>query len=127
MLASGCVVAFAPSTDLDAAVAFYRDVLGLELAHRDGFAAVFRSGTDTIRVALLRGPLEPRPGTTVGWEVEDVRGTAEWLVSRGVTLERYPGMGQDELGVWTPPGSNAGVAWFKDPDGNTLSISGPVR
>lgn len=123
MLNAGRVVAFAPSTDLDAAVGFYRDVLGLELVHRDGFAAVFRSGGDTIRVALLQAPFEPRPGTAVGWEVDDVPGTARWLASRGVTLERYEGMGQDELGVWSPPGGGA-VAWFRDPEGNTLSISG---
>ena len=123
MLNAGRVVAFAPSTDLDAAVAFYRDVLNLELVHRDGFAAVFRSGTETIRVALLQPPLEPRPGTTIGWEVDDVPAAAGWLASRGVTLERYQGMDQDELGIWSPPGGGA-IAWFKDPAGNTLSISG---
>ena len=123
MLTDGKVVAFAPSTDLDRAVAFYGDVLALELILRDGFAAVFRSGKDSIRVALFEAPLTPRPGTAVGWEVDDVQATARWLASRGVTMERYPGMDQDELGVWSPPGGGA-VAWFQDPDGNTLSISG---
>lgn len=122
MLSSGRVVAFAPSSNLDESVAFYRDKLGLELAHRDGFAAVFTSGNDTVRVALV-GPFEPQRGTVVGWEVDDVRATAGWLASRGVPLERFEGMGQDELGIWNPPGGGA-VGWFKDPGGNTLSISG---
>ncbi|MEO8541185.1 MAG: VOC family protein [bacterium] len=123
MLTSGRVVAFAPSADLDGAVAFYRDKLGLELSHRDGYAAVFKSGDDTIRVALV-GPFEPQRGTVVGWEVADVHATARWLVERGVELMEVPGLGQDELRVWSPPGGGA-VAWFKDPGGNTLSISSP--
>jgi hypothetical protein len=44
------------------------------------------------------------------------------LQKKGVRLERFPGLDQDELGVWSAPGG-AKVAWFKDPDGNTLSLS----
>ena len=40
----------------------------------------------------------------------------------GVRFEQYAGMDQDERGVWTAPGG-AKVAWFKDPDGNTLSLT----
>jgi len=64
----------------------------------------------------------PPIGTALGWAVPDARGAVRELVARGVVIERFEGMDQDELGVWTPePGT--GVAWFKDPDGNLLSVS----
>lgn len=121
MLTSGTVVAFAPATDLDQAQRFYVDVLGLELVSRDGFGMMLKSGAGTIRIAAL-GKFTPQQGTAVGWEVEDVPAAARWLAGRGVELLKFDGIGQDELGVWTPPGGGA-VAWFRDPAGNTLSIS----
>lgn len=44
------------------------------------------------------------------------------LSARGVTFERFPGMDQDAQGVWLAP-SGAQVTWFRDPDGNLLSIA----
>ena len=123
MLASGTLMGFAVTTDAARARAFYEDVLGLRLVVDDGFALVFDSNGTTIRIAR-RDAFEPQPFTVLGWQVADVPATARWLAGRGVTFERYGGMGQDELGIWTPPGTSAGVAWFKDPDGNLLSISG---
>ena len=60
--------------------------------------------------------------TVLGWRVHDIVSTAKQLQKMHVALERYPGMQQDELGIWNSP-SGAKVAWFKDPDGNTLSIT----
>jgi catechol 2,3-dioxygenase-like lactoylglutathione lyase family enzyme len=61
------------------------------------------------------------PYTVLGWHVPDIVATAKGLRQAGVQLERFAGMSQDDLGVWTIPGAQ--VAWFKDPDGNLLSIS----
>ena len=74
-----------------------------------------------LRVATVK-ELSPAPYTVLGWNVTDIAEAAQALRSSGVLFERYPGMTQDELGVWASP-SGAKVAWFKDPDGNTLSIS----
>jgi hypothetical protein len=62
------------------------------------------------------------PYTVLGWQVGNIVATAKALQKAGVKFERYQGMAQDELGVWSAP-SGAKVAWFKDPDGNTLSIT----
>ena len=60
--------------------------------------------------------------TVLGWEVPDIAAAVKMLETLRVTFERYPGMKQDELGIWTPPNGDK-VAWFKDPDGNVLSLS----
>lgn len=87
----------------------------------DAFALVFDVDGTMIRISTVN-ELAPAPYTVLGWEVADVVATAQALSQAGVVLERYPGMQQDDLGIWTPPGGGK-VAWLKDPDGNTLSIS----
>jgi catechol 2,3-dioxygenase-like lactoylglutathione lyase family enzyme len=72
--------------------------------------------------ATLVGEFEPQRFTVLGWEVADAAAMARKLADAGVKLERYPGMEQDELGVWRAPGG-ARVAWFRDPDGNVISIT----
>ena len=61
----------------------------------------------------------PLPFTVLGWHVPDVAATVDRLVAAGVVFKRFPGMDQDGRGVWQAPGG-AQVAWFEDPDGNTL-------
>jgi len=65
---------------------------------------------------------KPFPFTILGWSVDDIAKTVQGLQKRGVTFERYVGMDQDHLGIWTSPGG-AAIARFKDPDGNVLSLS----
>jgi catechol 2,3-dioxygenase-like lactoylglutathione lyase family enzyme len=110
------------TTDPARAKAFYGDVLGLALRHEDGYALVFDGGGATLRISVVQ-ELAPQPFTVLGWEVDDVRAAVRELTVRGVVFERFPGMEQDDLGVWLPPGGSQGVAWFKDPDGNLLSVS----
>ncbi len=62
------------------------------------------------------------PYTVLGWSVADIDSTIDQLVSRGVHFTRYEGIDQDERGVWTAPGG-AKIAWFLDPDDNTLSLT----
>jgi catechol 2,3-dioxygenase-like lactoylglutathione lyase family enzyme len=121
MLASARTVAFVPSTDLGRSRAFYESVLGLPVVSADGFAVVVDGPGGLIRVADVGSALRVQPFTVLGWQVEDVAAEVGALAARGVAFVRYPGLDQDDLGVWTAPGG-ARVAWFHDPDGNTLSL-----
>jgi catechol 2,3-dioxygenase-like lactoylglutathione lyase family enzyme len=121
LLASEKLVAFVSATNADRARAFYRDKLGLKLVSEDGFALVFESGGAPLRVALAK-EIKPAPYTVLGWDVKDLRATVTALKEAGITCEIFGFFKQDELGIWTAPGG-AQVAWFKDPDGNLLSVS----
>ena len=124
ILGSSKIVAFAGVRDAQRAKAFYRDTLGLRMVSEDGFALVFDANGTMLRVSLVR-EVVAAPYTVLGWEVADIVRTATQLVQAGVKLERYENfVKQDELGVWIAPGGTR-VAWFKDPDGNLLSISQP--
>jgi predicted enzyme related to lactoylglutathione lyase len=68
-------------------------------------------------------PKVAQPGYTVlGWRVGDIAASVRELTARGISVLRFDGMNQDEDGIWTTP-SGARVAWFADPDGNTLSLT----
>lgn len=121
MLGSLPLVAFAATTDFDRARAFYRDALGLKLIAEDGFALVFDANGTPLRVSKVE-KLAPAGYTVLGWKVGDISATIAVLAERGVTFEVFPGLGQDADGVWSAPGGTK-VAWFKDPDGNILSLS----
>ena len=121
MLGSAKLVAFVTVSDAARARTFYRDVLGLRLVSEDTFALVFDAKGTMLRVAIA-AQVTAAPYTVLGWDVADIAATVRQLAAAGVRFERYPGMQQDELGIWQSP-SGARVAWFKDPDGNTLSVS----
>ena len=123
MLESALPVAFVPSTDLSRARDFYEGALGLTVQDVSGFACVFLVGPITLRVTLV-GELTPPAFTVFGWEVAAIHETIAGLADRGVEFVRYEGMDQDTAGVWTAPGG-AQVAWFRDPDGNVLSLTQP--
>ncbi len=121
MLEARPVIAFVATAKADRAEAFYAKTLGLKLVSDDGFALVFDAGGTMLRVARVQ-QLQPAAYTVLGWSVPDIRRAVRDLSRRGVAFERYPGLEQDELGIWTAPGG-ARVAWFKDPDANTLSLT----
>ena len=121
MLASGKMVGFVPTTDYDRTRAFYEGKLGFDFVSLDQFALVMSAGGQKIRIAKIPN-FTPLQGTVLGWEVTDIQAVATWLRNRGVTLEKYPFAQDRELGIWTAPSGDK-VAWFKDPDGNILSIS----
>jgi catechol 2,3-dioxygenase-like lactoylglutathione lyase family enzyme len=121
MLESCDLVAFVGAADLDRARAFYEGVLGLPVTERTDFACVFDSGGTMLRVTAV--PAVAQPGYTVlGWRVPDITAVVRELTGRGVTVLHFDGMQQDEDGIWTTPGGDR-VAWFADPDGNTLSLT----
>lgn len=104
------------------ATAFYRDTLGLKVASEDKFASIFHTGGVTLRVSTV-ADFTPHDHTILGFNVPDVAGTVNALTEEGVTFNRYPHITHDELGIWTAPGGTVRVAWFKDPDGNVLSVT----
>jgi len=115
------IVAFVPTRDATRARAFYENVIGLRFVQDDGFAIVMDFKGTMVRIAKV-GEYQPFPFTMLGWEVDDISTTVRALTGKGATVERYSFLEQDELGVWAAPGG-AKVAWFKDPDGNLLSLS----
>ena len=107
---------------------FYGETLGLRLVSEDGFALTFDAGGTMLRVATVK-ELKPAGYTVLGWLVPNIKVAIGDLVKKGVTFQRYGFFEQDELGIWSAP-SGAKVAWFLDPDGNTLSlteVSQPAR
>jgi len=102
--------------------AFYRDILGLELAQEDKFAAVFSTGGVTLRVSHV-ADFTPHGHTILGFTVPDVAAAVRALNQQGLAFERFAHIPHDELGIWTAPGGKIQVAWFKDPDGNLLSVT----
>jgi catechol 2,3-dioxygenase-like lactoylglutathione lyase family enzyme len=102
--------------------AFYRDTLGLQLAHEDQFASVFRTGGVTLRISAVPD-FVPHGHTILGFHVEDVPATVMALREKGATFSRFAQLKQDDLGICTLPGDNTRVAWLADPDGNLLSIT----
>jgi catechol 2,3-dioxygenase-like lactoylglutathione lyase family enzyme len=115
-------MAFVGVRDPERAKAFYRDTLGLHLVTEQlPFALVFDAHGIMLRVSIVQ-EVAAAPYTVLGWEVPDIAAAVEELTSAGVAFERFPGMNHDKLGVWKSPGG-AHVAWFKDPDGNLLSLT----
>lgn len=121
MLSSAEIVAFVPTRDSGEARKFYEQTLGLRCVSQDGIALVMDCNGIMLRV-VKAPPFTPHPFTVLGWEVERIEEEIRALQAKGVKFERFPGMEQDKLGVWTAPGGSK-VAWFKDPDGNVLSLS----
>jgi catechol 2,3-dioxygenase-like lactoylglutathione lyase family enzyme len=122
MLGSIDIVAFVSTQDFEKARAFYVGVLGLRFVKDDGFALVLDANGIMVRVAKVPPPFTPAPFTILGWRVADIEKVAEELQQKGVQFERFGFFEQDKLGIWTAPGGDK-VAWFKDPDGNILSVS----
>ena len=121
MLSSGKLAGFIPTKDYDKARAFYEGKLGFEFVSLDQFALVMRVGGHMIRIVKLPN-YTPLQATILGWQVDDIGAVAHWLGDRGVATEKYPFVQDRELGIWTAPNGDK-VAWFKDPDGNVLSVS----
>jgi len=121
MLGTTDVVTFVPTKDSAKARAFYEGVLGLHFLSDDGFALLFDANGIMLRVVKVQ-QLTPAQYTILGWQVKGIEKVAAGMTSRGIQFERYGFFKQDELGIWTAPTGDK-VAWFKDPDGNTLSIS----
>ena len=121
MLASNKIVGFVAAKDYKRARNFYEKIIGMEFVNQDPFALEFRSGGNMIRISKV-DDFTPMPFTVLGWQVDNIQNMVQELTKRGVTFERYSFLKQDDLGIWDSP-ERSRVAWFKDPDGNLLSVS----
>jgi catechol 2,3-dioxygenase-like lactoylglutathione lyase family enzyme len=121
VLAGAPFIGFIPVRDIFEARGFYERVLGLPIVEDTPFAVVLDANGTMLRLTPVPG-LSVQPFTIAGWRVADIAATVRELEARGVRFTRYDGMDQDELGIWTAQGGDR-VAWFTDPDGNTLSLT----
>jgi predicted enzyme related to lactoylglutathione lyase len=124
-LTSNTPITFIPTAKPEAARAFYEHTLGLTFVSDDNFALVFRVGPSQTMLRVIRTGNDcftPAAFTIFGWEVEDIHAAIADLTAKGVEFLRYGFFPQDEHGVWNAPDGSQ-IAWFKDPDGNTLSLS----
>lgn len=121
MLGAMNIVAFVPIKDSEKARAFYEGELGLRFVKDDGFALVFDANGIMVRAAKMKD-VTPAQFTVLGWQVKNIEDMVRALQKKGVHFEIFGFFKQDELGIWTAPTGDK-VAWFKDPDGNILSVS----
>ena len=113
---------FIITRDRERARKFYGEILGFKQVSEDDFAVVFDLNGTKLRIATVKDH-QPQRHTVLGWEVPDIVAAVKTLKAKGVAFNIYEGFGQDELGIWTAPGTTSRVAWFLDPDGNNLSLA----
>jgi catechol 2,3-dioxygenase-like lactoylglutathione lyase family enzyme len=123
MLNEADLMAFVPVSDLARARQFYEGTLGLDVRYADDFGCVMASNRTTLRLALV-DDFERPAFTVLGWQVSSLEEMVTTLAAAGVTMHRYEGMVQDELGIWRAPSGDR-VAWFSDSEGNNLSFTEP--
>jgi catechol 2,3-dioxygenase-like lactoylglutathione lyase family enzyme len=121
MLNTSKIISFVATKNPAIAREFYERTLGLSLVSDDPFALVFNVNGSMLRVAKVQ-ELAPAKHAVLGWDVRNIRAEIKQLTERGVRFERYAGLSQDEQGIWTSPAGGK-IAWFKDGDGNTLSLT----
>ena len=121
MLADKELKAFVPTVKPAEAKKFYKNILGLKLLSEDNYALEFEANGTLLRVIIVP-ELIPHPFTVLGWNVADIASTIQSLNKKGVYCEKYDFFEQDSLGIWLSPGGSK-VAWFKDQDGNILSLT----
>ena len=121
MLANGMLKAFIPTVNPQEAILFYRDLLGFELMSEDDYAMEFNANGTLLRVTIV-DEFVPQPFTILGWNIENLVFTVRQFNNKNIYFEIFDFLEQDDLGIWNSPGG-AKVAWFKDPDGNILSLT----
>jgi hypothetical protein len=120
MLSTSKMTGFLFTKDYDNARVFFHEKMGFEFVSQDQFALVMKAGANNIRIAKVPN-FTPAQGTVLGWEVEEIEEVVDWLKGRGVVFEDFPFIQDHTLRIWTAPGGDQ-VAWFKDADGNILSV-----
>ncbi len=121
MLSSAKMMGFLVTRDYEQARSFFEGKLDFEFVSLDAYALVMKAGDTVLRIS--RNPdFVPAQGTVLGWQVKNIETVVAWLKERGISPEIYPFAQDKALGIWTTPNGDK-VAWFKDPDGNVLSVS----
>jgi predicted enzyme related to lactoylglutathione lyase len=121
-LSTAEMISFLPTTDGARCRDFYEGKLKLKVLSDDAhFLIMETDARRRIRVQKLP-QFTPQKFTILGWDVRDIETTITDLASSGVQCERFPGVPQNERGIMDFPDGTR-VAWFKDPDGNILSVA----
>jgi catechol 2,3-dioxygenase-like lactoylglutathione lyase family enzyme len=120
MLASATLQTIVWTSRIAAAEQFYSGVLGLTLTGKSHGALLYDVGGSDLRVSPVP-TTQPSAHTVAGFAVSNLRAIVELLMQRGVNFERVAGLTHDAMGIVTTP-DGAKVAWFRDPDGNLLSV-----
>jgi catechol 2,3-dioxygenase-like lactoylglutathione lyase family enzyme len=120
-LAACQLIAFAFTERPAESKEFYKNVLGLKLVDDTAAALMFDANGTMLRITKLQS-FRADHFTVLGWKVPHIAAVVEELTRKGVEFERYEGFGQDDFGIWTSP-EGGRIAWFKDPDGNILSLT----
>lgn len=118
MLSDKTIMAFLTTTDPAKARPFFENILRPALKRTEPYAMVFDSNGIGLCISTVADP-KPAPYSVMSWIVPDIHDIITGLVAKGVVLERYGFFEQDA--VWHTDGAK--VAWFKDPDGNLLSLT----
>jgi catechol 2,3-dioxygenase-like lactoylglutathione lyase family enzyme len=121
MLGDAPIIAFVPVSDVAVARRFYVEMLGLPVINESPFALAVDADGTMLRLTPV-ADLHPQPFTIVGWSVTDISAKVDALTALGVAFTRYEGLDQDASNIWHAPSGDK-VAWFTDPDGNTLSLT----
>lgn len=121
MLSDKELKAFVSTVHPGKAKTFYTVILGLKLIAEDNYALEFEANGTILRVNIVQD-FKPQLFTVLGWNVNDISSTIKLLNEKDIFCENYGFIEQDGLDIWTAPGGTK-VAWFKDPDGNVLSLS----
>jgi catechol 2,3-dioxygenase-like lactoylglutathione lyase family enzyme len=106
--------------DVAAAEAFYRDALGIETSTEHGLLTLHLAGGARPTLVYPKPDHTPADYTILNFPVDDIDAAVDALTERGVTMERYDEMPQDERGIMREAGPY--IAWFTDPAGNILSV-----
>jgi catechol 2,3-dioxygenase-like lactoylglutathione lyase family enzyme len=114
-------IVFLATANAEQSRTFYEELLGLEFVADEPPALVFKVGDRMLRIQKVEHVVAA-PYTALGWAVSNIRQTVRDLFSAGITFQRYPGMDQDDDGIWQAP-SGVLIAWFQDPDGHVLSLT----
>jgi catechol 2,3-dioxygenase-like lactoylglutathione lyase family enzyme len=114
-------ILFAATARPEQSRAFYSQLPGCQFVSDSPYALVFEIAGTELRIQKVDA-VAPAPYTTLGFQVDDIARQIELLTDRGMELARFDFLEQDQSGIWRSP-DGAQVAWFRDPDGNTLSLT----
>jgi catechol 2,3-dioxygenase-like lactoylglutathione lyase family enzyme len=106
--------------DIEAARSFYADTLGIKVTEEHGLLTLHLAGGDRPTLIYPKPDHTPATYTILNFPVDDIEAAVDELTSRGVEMQRYDGMDQDERGIMRSGGPY--IAWFTDPAGNVLSV-----
>jgi len=121
MLNQAIIKAFIPTINPSLSKKFYQEILGLNLISEDDYALEFEANGTKLRITTVES-YDPYPFTVLGWNVSDIETVVHSLKRNDIVFETFDSLNQNAAGIWISP-SKAKVAWFKDPNGNLLSLT----